>query len=378
MVEEGDELGGEEEEEVEEGGEGPPPASKGKGKDTGRCRGRERNSFIGIEPEADKESSPLPRQQPVSEEIEPAIRGSEPNPIPEAKIVEEIPVAVAVAVAMTPPAKPPKPPKPAPLVVVSSHISSSGCSSSFSTSTDQHMMVGAAKPPVGGLKPILSMQLNKGQGSNKYAKNNVTIELGCRPFSNGESDRIAFLKRFVDTQVRVHPSTYLSHTTYYINTYIHPYIHIYIYIHTYRFFPSMPTESEKMIAAEYGGSLSFSTIQFQRKKIRILYVWAREREVKYCIDNCRQSIFFAIYILFVFFPIKLSCVLLLFITYPRLMDFDGFLKVSLRTLLLTTLFHTTSTVGVHIVLCNYFYPVILKKEQCLFSKKKYLFIWGRF
>ena len=51
------------------------------------------------------------------------------------------------------------------------------------------------------------------------------------------------------------------------------------------------------------------------------------------------------------------------------MDFDGFLKVSLRTLLLTTLFHTTSTVGVHIVLCNYFYPVILKKEQCLFSKK---------
>lgn len=192
VVEEGDEVGG-------EGQDPPPPVNKDK------ARGRDRNSFVGIEPEADAESSPLPRLlPPVSEEIEPPGGEIENAPsIPEAKIVDDVrtEIPVAVAVAMTPPAKPPKPPKAAPLAVASSHISSSG-SSSFSTSTDQHM-VGTNKPPVGGLKPILSMQLNKGQGSNKYSKNNVTIELGCRPFSNDETDRIAFLKRFVDTQVRV-------------------------------------------------------------------------------------------------------------------------------------------------------------------------------
>ena len=137
--------------------------------------------------------------------------------MPEVNIVEEIPVAVAVAVAMmTPPPKPPKPPKPAPVVAAASHVSSSsGGSSSFSSSTDQHTVVGSAKPfqqPTGaggGRKPMLRLQMNnKGQGSNKNPNNSVAIELGCRPFSDTESDRIAFLKRFIDTQVRFHHSIF--------------------------------------------------------------------------------------------------------------------------------------------------------------------------
>lgn len=150
--------------------------------------------------------------------------------MPEAKIVEEIPVAVAVAVPMmTPPPKPPKPPKPAPVVAAASHASSSsGGSSSFSSSTDQHTVVGSVKPfqqPTGaggGRKPILSLRMNnKGQGSNKNPNDSVAIELGCRPFSDTESDRIAFLKRFIDTQVRFHHSilllTFFFYCMYLIN-----------------------------------------------------------------------------------------------------------------------------------------------------------------